>query len=124
MLPSLFSSWPFEPWLLVALGLTGTVYLRGWRDLRRRDQRRWPASRPVAFCGGLAAIYLALGSPIEPLSAFLLQVHMLQHMLLMMVAPPLIWLGSPKIPLLKGLPHGFRMNVAVPLLLVPAVRWS
>jgi cytochrome c oxidase assembly factor CtaG/polyferredoxin len=126
MLPSVFSSWPFEPWLLVALGLTGTVYLRGWRDLHRRDQRRWPASRPVAFCGGLVAIYLALGSPIEPMSSLLLQVHMLQHMLLMMVAPPLIWLGSPKTPLLKGLPHGFRMNVAVPLLQVPAVRncWS
>ncbi len=126
MLQSVFSSWPFEPWLLVGLGLTGTVYLRGWRELHRRDQRRWPASRGLAFCGGLAVIYFALGSPIEPLSTLLLQVHMLQHMLLMMVAPPLLWLGSPTIPLLKGLPHGFRLNVAAPLLRLPGVRnaWS
>ena len=51
------------------------------------------AGRPAAFVGGLAAFYLALASPIEPFASLLLQVHMLQHLLLMMVAPPLLWLG-------------------------------
>ena len=45
-------------------------------------------------------------SPWSPLHAFgaqLLQAHMVQHLLLMMVAPPLLWLGTPLLPLLQGL---------------------
>jgi cytochrome c oxidase assembly factor CtaG len=82
-------SWPLDPWLLAGLALTGGIYLRGWRALRRRGPQRWHAGRPTAFVGGLAAIYLALASPIEPFAALLLQVHMLQHLLLMMAVPPL-----------------------------------
>ena len=62
-------SWPAAPWLLAALLLTAGVYLRGWFLLGRRDPRRWHDGRPAAFLGGLAAIYLALASPIEPFSA-------------------------------------------------------
>ncbi len=61
----------------------------------------------VAFLGGLAAIYLALASPIEPFSSLLLQVHMLQHLLLMMAAPPLLWLGMPLFPVLRDRPRPF-----------------
>ena len=69
----------------------------GWL-LRRRDPRRWHVGQPAAFLGGLAALFLALASPIEPFAALLLQVHMVQHLLLMMVAPPLLWLGAPLFP--------------------------
>ena len=54
--------------------------------------------------GGLAAILVALESPLHPLAERLLQAHMVQHLLLLMVAPPLIWLGTPLLPLLRGLP--------------------
>src|SRR5262249_29689973 len=94
-------SWPFDPWLAGALLVTAGVYLRGWLALRRR----WHGGHLAAFCGGLATIYLALASPIEPFAALLLQVHMLQHVLLMMVAPPLLWLGAPLFTLLRGLPR-------------------
>ena len=104
-LDAFLRSWPFDPWLLAALLLTAGVYLRGWLVLRRRDPRRWHGGRLAAFLGGLAAIYLALASPIEPFAALLLQVHMVQHLLLMMVAPPLLWLGAPLFPLLRGLPR-------------------
>jgi cytochrome c oxidase assembly factor CtaG len=83
---------------------------------------RWHDGRPAAFLGGLAAIYLALASPIEPFSALLLQVHMLQHLLLMMVAPPLLWLGAPLFPLLRGLPRPIRVYWAAPLLSSPPLR--
>jgi cytochrome c oxidase assembly factor CtaG len=83
-------SWPFDPWLLLALGLTGLVYLRGWRALNRRDARRWHAGRLAVFLGGLLCLFVALASPVEPFAALLLQVHMLQHLLLMMAAPPLL----------------------------------
>ena len=102
-------SWPFDPWLLAALLLTAGVYLRGWRKcamLSRPGDRgsegrtgrgresmtprrgRWNAGHLAAFLGGLAAIYLALASPIEPFADLLLQVHMVQHLLLLMAAPP------------------------------------
>jgi cytochrome c oxidase assembly factor CtaG len=115
-------SWPFDPWLLTALLLTAGVYLRGWFALRRRDPRRWHGSHLAAFLGGLAAIYLALASPVELFADLLLQVHMVQHLLLMMVAPPLLWLGAPLFPLLRGLPRPVRIFWAAPLLSSPPLR--
>jgi cytochrome c oxidase assembly factor CtaG len=115
-------SWAFDPWLLGALLVTAGVYLRGWLILHCRDPRRWHGGHLAAFSGGLAAIYLALASPIEPFAALLLQVHMLQHLLLMMVAPPLLWLGAPLFPLLRGLPRTVRVYWAAPFLSSPALR--
>jgi cytochrome c oxidase assembly factor CtaG len=115
-------SWPLEPWLLAALLLTGALYGRGWLRLARRDPSRWHSGQLAAFGGGLAAVYLALASPLEPFAALLVQVHMAQHLLLMMVAPPLLWLGSPLFPLLRGLPQPIRTYWAVPLLRAPALR--
>jgi cytochrome c oxidase assembly factor CtaG len=115
-------SWAFDPGLLVALLVSAGAYLRGWLALRRRDPRRWHGGRLAAFLGGLAAIYLALASPIEPFAALLLQVHMLQHVLLMMVAPPLLWLGAPLFPLLRGLPRPIRVYWVAPLLSSPSLR--
>ena len=121
-LDAFLRSWPFDPWLLAALLLTAGVYLRGWLVLRRRDPRRWHGGRLAAFLGGLAAIYLALASPIEPFAALLLQVHMVQHLLLMMVAPPLLWLGAPLFPLLRGLPRPVRILLGRPVLSAPPLR--
>ena len=115
-------SWPFEPWVLTALVLTIAVYLRGWLALRRRDERRWRFSQPVAFGAGLVVLFLALASPIEPFTALLLQVHMLQHVMLMMVAPPLLWLGAPLFPLLLGLPRPIRKHWVAPLVRWPLLR--
>ena len=90
--------------------------------LRRRDPCRWHGGRLAAFLGGLAAIYLALASPIEPFADLLLQVHMVQHLLLMMAAPPLLWLGAPLFPLLRGLPRPVRIFWVAPWLSAPPLR--
>ena len=119
-LDAFLCSWPFDPWLLLALALTAAIYLRGWRVLHRRDPWRWPTGRLAAFLGGLAAIDLALASPIEPFAALLLQVHMIQHLLLMMVAPPLLWLGTPLLPMIRGMPGPIRTYWVAPLL---RARW-
>ncbi len=47
---------------------------------------------------------------------------MLQHLLLMMAAPPLLWLGAPLLPLLRGLPQPVRTYWVAPLLRSPALR--
>jgi cytochrome c oxidase assembly factor CtaG/polyferredoxin len=101
-------SWPTEPWILISLVVTAGIYLRGWIGLQRRDPDRWTACQLAAFLGGLTAILLALASPIEPFALLFLQVHMVQHVLLMMVAPPLLWLGAPFFPMLRGLPEPIR----------------
>jgi cytochrome c oxidase assembly factor CtaG len=84
---------------------------------------RWHGGHVAAFLAGLAAIYLALASPIEPFADLLLAVHMVQHLLLMMVAPPLLWLGEPLFPMLLGLPRPVRNVWIAPLLAAPALRW-
>jgi cytochrome c oxidase assembly factor CtaG len=118
-LDAFLRSWPFDPWLLAALVLTAVIYLRGILHLSRRDPQRWHRGQLAAFLGGLAALFLALASPIEPFTALLLQVHMVQHLLLMMVAPPLLWLGAPLFPLLRGLPRPIRTYWVAPLF-----RWE
>ncbi len=121
-LDAFLRSWPFDPWLIASLGVAAGVYLRGWLALHRRNPRRWTVGRLVAFLGGMSAIYLALASPIEPFAALLLQVHMLQHLLLMMVAPPLVWLGAPLVPMLRGLPRQASTYWIAPLFRSPALR--
>ena len=108
-------SWPFEPWLYVSLLLAAGIYLRGWLVLHRRSARCWSQGPLIAFLAGLTVLFLALASPIEPFTSLLLQVHMLQHLLLMMLAPPLLWLGAPQFPLLLGLPRPIRTYWVAPL---------
>ena len=87
-----------------------------------------PRSGPVAlgqtggFFGGLASILLALASPVDPLAALLLQAHMVQHLLLMMVAPPLVWLGDPLFPIIRGLPRTVRKDWIIPLMRAEGLR--
>ena len=121
-LDAFLRSWPFDPWLIVALFLTGIVYLRGHSRLSRRDPSRWSCGQRAAFVSGLVMIWLALASPIEPFAGLLLQVHMAQHLLLMMVAPPLIWLGAPLFPILSGLPRAIRTFWAAPLFRSPILQ--
>jgi cytochrome c oxidase assembly factor CtaG len=114
-LDAFLRSWPFDPWLLAALVLTACIHLRGWRVLRRRDPMRWHTGQVWAFLGGLGVLYLALASPIESFADLLLQCHMVQHMLLMMAVPPLLWLGAPQFPLLRGLPEPIRTVWIAPI---------
>jgi cytochrome c oxidase assembly factor CtaG/mono/diheme cytochrome c family protein len=91
----------------------GAIYVAGWRPLSRRLPGRFGPGRLAAFLGGLGAIVVAVASPLDALAERLLQAHMTQHMLLMMVAPPLLWLGAPVAPMLRGLPHRIRHAIAV-----------
>jgi cytochrome c oxidase assembly factor CtaG/ferredoxin len=115
-------SWPFAPWLTATLLLSAGIYTRGWLILRRRDVGRWRPGQLAAFIGGLSAIFLALASPIEPFASLLLQVHMTQHLLLTMVAPPLLWLGWPLVPMLRGLPGPVRAYWAAPVIRSRVIR--
>lgn len=120
VLDAALRSWPADPWLWAGLLVPALVYWRGWRVYHRRDPGRWGYDRLAAFVGGLAAAFLALGSPVEPFAGLLLSVHMVQHLLLVMVAPPLVWLGAPLLPMVRGLPEPIRTYWVGPLF---GVRW-
>src|SRR6185369_14543955 len=115
-------SWSFEPLPLLTLALLALVYTRGWHQLHRQIPHRFPRWRLVAFLAGIAALFLAIASPLDAFSGLLLQVHMIQHLLLMMVAPPLLLLGAPWLPLLCGLPRQFVRDAFGPFLAWPALR--
>jgi len=104
-------TWPTLAVLLAA----AAVYTRGWWALSQRLPMRFGTGRLAAFLGGLAVIAVALASPIDELAAGRLSAHMVQHQLLMMLAPPLLWLGAPVAPLLRGLPRPTRRLVAAAL---------
>jgi cytochrome c oxidase assembly factor CtaG len=123
-LDAFLRSWPFDPWLTAALLVSAAIYFRGWLVLHRQSVERWHCGRLAAFLAGLAAIFLALASPLDAFASLLLGIHMVQHLLLMMVAPPLIWLGAPMFPLLRGLPAPIRAYWALPLLQSRQLRHS
>jgi putative membrane protein len=101
--------------LTLVLIFTALVYLRGWLSLRGNPLKITSAWRAVSFLLGLFLIWIAVASPLAALDHELLTVHMLQHLLLMTLAPPLIWLSAPKSALLHGLSQRFVERLLVPL---------
>jgi putative membrane protein len=94
------------PWAVTcALIVTGLIYIRGWNRIRRTRRAQFPRWRLVAFLGGILALFVAVASPLDTFADSLLFMHMAQHFVLMSVAPPLIVLGAPVVPMLRGLPR-------------------
>jgi putative membrane protein len=87
-------SWSWRPTILLSLGLVAAVYAYVFYDFRRRG-RLVKASQAWYFGAGLLTLFVALLSPIDTFSNVLFVMHMTQHILLVMVAPPLILLGLP-----------------------------
>src|SRR5262245_33935533 len=115
VIENILRSWTFEPWIIISLSLGAIIYLRGCRELNRRLPRRFALWRLIAFQAGLLTLFLALASPLHQLAELLLQFHMIQHLLLMMVVPPLLLLGAPVLPLLRGLPRPVLQHWVGPL---------
>ena len=116
---AVLASWSFPPWVTSLDLLLALLYLRGWYSLHRTLPSRFTSGRLASFVAGIATLQIALASPIDAFDPFLLTNHMLQHMLLMMIVPPLVLLGDPVMPLLHGLPRWFARWVAGPIL-----RWQ
>jgi cytochrome c oxidase assembly factor CtaG len=112
---ALFTTWDI-PWgVTAALALAAVIYVRGWVRIRRTRRDLFPAWRMVAFLGGVLAIFAAVASPLDTFSESLLFMHMAQHFVLMSIAPPLMVLGAPVVPMLRGLPRPVIRRVLRPL---------
>jgi len=115
---AILESWSPPLGVDLALSLTALVYLRGWLGLRTAFPNLISARRLAAFITGIVAVWIAIGSPMEAFDQASLSVHMVEHLLLMAIAPPLILLGAPALPLLRGIPQSMARSVVGPFL-----RW-
>ena len=97
-------SWSIPPWATFALCVTWAIYFRGWRRIRLTRPAKFPPWRLGCFTAGLLSLWIAIASPLDTFGNLLLTAHMAQHLVLMSIAPPLILLGAPVVPLLRGLP--------------------
>ncbi len=98
-LSQLVRDWQLDPAIVFLLVLTVGAYL-----LALRRVRRWPARRTAAFLAGIATLALSLLSGLDALADRLQAAHMLQHLLLLAVAPPLLLAGAPLALALRALP--------------------
>jgi cytochrome c oxidase assembly factor CtaG len=107
---TLWRAWNCDLLILLNLSLLGWLYLRGLRRLWHKAGGGQGVSRgqAAAYLVSLAVLFAALLSPLDALSAELASAHMIQHMLLMVVAAPLFVLGVPGLVLTWGLPQHWR----------------
>jgi putative membrane protein len=102
--------------------LTVCLYTRGWRRLRNASPRIITTGCMTSFIFGILSIWAAVVSPLAALDDELLSAHMVQHLLLMAVGPPLILMGRPALPLLRGLPKSVVRSCLAPVLRSSPVR--
>lgn len=119
VLSAALRSWDLRLDLIIVLATAGTIYSLGWWRLRQRTRRargrnHWQAGaawRPIAYLSGLLVLAIALMSPIDVLASQLFLMHMIQHVLLVMIVPPLLLVANPLPYMLWGLPARLRRPI-------------
>ena len=95
-----WQSGPFSLCVVAALMAIAYWYLQADWALASRG-RQWPRHRTAAFLAGLVVVDIAVQSPVATFTGSYFQAHVIQHLLLMVVAPPLLALGAPSTMLLQ-----------------------
>jgi cytochrome c oxidase assembly factor CtaG len=102
-------------WVSSALIFAAFLYLRGGLGVRSQAHGNVEGWRAGSFLLGLLLIWIAMASPLATLDHEMLTAHMVQHLLLMTLAPPLILLGMPRKLLAHGLLQRFLQAIGRPL---------
>jgi putative copper resistance protein D len=129
---TILTSWTLRPGVALLLVVVGGLYLLGAATVRRRTGRSFPRQRRRFYLAGWITLVVALASPVDRYSHLLLSVHMVQHLLLTMVAAPLLLLGAPITLALQASSPRIRQRVLLPalhswlvkILSHPVVAWS
>jgi cytochrome c oxidase assembly factor CtaG len=130
VLSAALRSWDLRLEVIIVLAAAGIIYSIGWWRLRTRTAgsrvagrvnprrvnprrvNRWHAGarwRPAVYILGLLLLAIALMSPIDVLSAQMFTMHMIQHLFLVMIVPPLLLLANPLPYWLWGMPKQARL---------------
>ncbi len=114
-LTAVVTQWQAAPVVSTTIAVAAALYIWGVIRVRRRHPARpWPAWRTAMFLGGLFVVLVALQSGIGSYDDVLFWDHMIQHLLLVMVAPPLLIVGRPVTLLLhasRNPLHGWAIRV-------------
>jgi len=121
------TAWAFDPVPTIGAGVAALGYVAVRQRLRRGPDAAWARShagrgRLICYCAGLLAIVVAVNGPPDALAGVSFSAHMVQHLLLQLVAPPLLLLGAPLTLLLRANPPWLPRRVLVPVLRSRAVR--
>lgn len=110
----LWTAWNIAPEILIGTVIVAAIYGAGlWKQRRKQHAAAsWPH---VAFFSGLAAVFLALQSPLDALADRSFFMHQLQHLLLQTVSPMLLMLAAPHAILVAGVPAALRRAVLAPI---------
>jgi cytochrome c oxidase assembly factor CtaG len=119
---AIFNEWSPPLFVTSSLILTAIIYTRGWFAIRKTRPAQFPSWRLGVFLLGLAIIWFSIASPLDGFADALLSAHMIEHLLLMSFVPPLLLLGYPVVPLLRGLPRGITTHLLGPLIRINALR--
>jgi len=120
---ALLQSWSPPLAVNASLCLAILTYARGWIRLHAAFPKLISAWRLAAYLAGVTGIWLAIGSPLAVFDDVSLTAHMVQHLLLMSFSPPLILLGWPALPLLRGLPQWMIRLIVGPVSRSGFVKW-
>ncbi len=105
-------AWNIRFEVILPLVVLGAVFIRGWLRLRARGSQGYASSwRLIAFLAGILVTIVALVSPLDRLGYYLFFMSMIQHLVLLMVAPPLLLLANPIPFLLWGIPRAWRLRL-------------
>lgn len=107
--------WPFSPGLLTGVVIVAVCYVRGWLE-QRSSPNAVSLWRHAGFFAGLAALLIALQSPLDVLADHSFTLHQFQHLFLRAIGPLLLMLSIPQTLLIAGMPENLRMGVFAPLL--------
>jgi putative membrane protein len=118
----IFSDWSLPIWLSASILLTAVIYVRGWLAIRKTRPAPFTSVQFALFLTGLAVLWLSIGSPMDGFADALLSAHMIEHLLLMSIVPPLLLGGLPAVPLLRGLPAPLTRRALGPLLRMQPLR--
>jgi cytochrome c oxidase assembly factor CtaG len=119
---AILDDWSLPLPLTLSIAVLALVYLVGWLRIRRTRPRQFPVWRLYSFELGMLVLWGAIGSPMDGLADALLSAHMVEHLLLMSAVPPLVLLGAPVVPLLRGLPRWIVRFVLRPFLRMSWLR--
>lgn len=103
-----WAAWQIDPLVVAGLVAVAVLHRRGWRPADGVD-------RAMAWWTGWVALVVALVSPVDAVAGVLVSAHMVQHVLLVAVAAPLLAASAPGAALLRGAPRPLRrFAVSVP----------
>ena len=109
--------------LVSVMVLAALVYLRGWFQLRTSSPNSIPGCQLGCFMCGVISVGLAASPPLADFDHRLLCMHMVQHLLLMTIGPPLILLGNPLLSFRYGLPSSIVRIGLNQFLCRPHTHW-